>query len=54
MSANPTGPRNGGSGVVIIRMPTASYSGTSTGSPEVLTSGTDTILRFTGDGSYTA
>jgi hypothetical protein len=43
----------GGSGVVILRMPTASYSGTTTGSPTVSTSGSDTILIFTGSGSYT-
>jgi hypothetical protein len=34
-------------------MPTASYSGTTTGSPTVSTSGADTILTFTGSGSYT-
>ncbi len=43
----------GGSGVVILRMPTASYSGTTTGSPTVTTSGADTILVFTGSGSIT-
>jgi hypothetical protein len=45
---------NGGSGVVILRMPTSNYSGTTTGSPTVTTSGSDTILKFTGSGSYTA
>ncbi len=44
----------GGSGVVILRIPTASYSGTTSGSPTVGTSGSDTILTFTGSGSYTA
>ena len=44
---------NGGSGIVILRMPTADYSGTTTGSPIVTTSGSDTILTFTGSGSYT-
>jgi len=44
----------GGSGVVILRMATANYSGTSTGSPTVSVSGTDTILTFNGSGSYTA
>jgi hypothetical protein len=44
---------NGGSGIVILRMTTANYSGTSTGSPTVTTSGADTILTFTGTGSYT-
>ena len=44
----------GGSGVVIISVPTLNYSGTTTGSPNVATSGSNTILTFTGDGSYTA
>ena len=45
---------NGGSGVVILSIPTASYSGTTTGSPTVTTSGSNTILTYTGSGSYTA
>ena len=45
---------NGGKGVVILSLPTASYSGTKTGSPTVTTSGSNTILTFTGSGSYTA
>jgi len=44
----------GGKGVVILSMPTANYSGTTTGSPTVTTSGSNTILKFTGSGSYTA
>ena len=44
----------GGKGVVILSLPTASYSGTSTGSPTVTTSGSNTILQFNGSGSYTA
>ena len=44
----------GGAGVVILRMPTASYSGTTSGSPTVSTSGTDTILVYNASGSYTA
>jgi hypothetical protein len=44
----------GGSGVVIIRMLTSKYSGTTTGSPTVTTSGADTILVYNGSGSYTA
>jgi hypothetical protein len=44
----------GGSGVVILRLPTAQYSGTTTGSPTVTTDGTDTIIKFTASGSYTA
>ncbi len=43
----------GGKGVVILRMPTASYSGTTTGSPTVGTDGTDTVLTFNDSGSYT-
>ena len=45
---------NGGSGVVILRMPTSLYSGTTTGSPSVTTNGTDTILTYTSSGTYTA
>jgi hypothetical protein len=44
---------NGGSGVVILRMPTASYSGTVTGAETPIVDGSDTILIFNGDGSYT-
>ena len=45
---------DGGSGVVILRMATANYSGTTTGSPTVSTDGSDTILTFNASGSYTA
>jgi hypothetical protein len=58
-----TGPAAGGSGVVILRMDTAQYSGTTTGSPTVTVEvirdsyGTitdeKTILTYTGSGSYT-
>ena len=44
---------NGGKGVVILSVPTANYSATSTGSPTITTSGSNTILKFTGSGSYT-
>jgi hypothetical protein len=44
---------NGGSGVVILRMATDNYSGITTGSPTVTTSGTDTILVFNASGTYT-
>lgn len=44
----------GGKGVVILSVPTVSYSGTSGGSPTITTSGSNTILQFNGDGSYTA
>jgi hypothetical protein len=45
---------NGGSGVVILSVPTAKYTSTTTGSPTVTTSGANTIIKFTGSGSYTA
>jgi len=45
---------NGGSGVVIISVATANYTGTTTGSPTVTTSGGNTIMTFTSSGSYTA
>jgi hypothetical protein len=44
---------SGGKGIVILSVPTANYSGTTTGSPTVTTSGANTILSFTGTGSYT-
>jgi len=46
----------GGKGVIILSMPDASYSGTTTGSPTVATgqTGSKTTLVFTGTGSYTA
>jgi hypothetical protein len=50
--SNPTSGA-GGSGVVILRMATANYSGTTTGSPTVSTSGSDTILVYNASGSYT-
>ena len=43
----------GGKGVVILSIPTASYSGIYTGSPTITTSGSNTILKFTGNGTYT-
>jgi hypothetical protein len=36
-----------------LSIPTASYSGTFTGGPTVTTSGANTILRYTGSGTYT-
>ena len=45
--------KDGGSGIVVLRMLTANYTGTTSGSPAVSTSGSDTILTYTGDGSYT-
>jgi hypothetical protein len=40
--------------VVIISVPTGNYSGTTTGSPTVTTSGGNTIITFTSSGTYTA
>jgi hypothetical protein len=44
----------GGSGVVFISVPTAKYTGTTTGSPTVTTSGSNTIMKFTSSGTYVA
>ena len=44
----------GGKGVIILSIPTASYSGITTGAPTVTTSGLNTILKFNSSGSYTA
>jgi hypothetical protein len=52
-SSNTAVRASGGSGVVILRMPTANYSGTVTGAETPIVDGTDTILVFNGDGSYT-
>jgi len=54
-SGNPATGGAGGKGVVILSLPTASYSGTTTGSPTVTTknAGADTVLQFNGSGSYT-
>jgi hypothetical protein len=43
----------GGSGVIYLRMPTINYTGTHTGSPTVSTTGSFTVLKYTGSGSYT-
>jgi len=44
---------NGAAGMVYLRVPSSSYTGTTSGSPTVYTSGSDKILLFTGSGSYT-
>lgn len=44
----------GGSGTVFISIPTSMYSGTTTGSPTVTTNGSNTVMRFTSSGTYTA
>jgi hypothetical protein len=43
----------GGSGVVILRIPTANYSGTTTGSPTVTTDGSDKVIVFNSSGTIT-
>jgi len=46
---------NGGSGVVILRVPSSDYAlASTTGSPTVTTDGSDTVIKFTSSGSYTA
>jgi hypothetical protein len=45
---------NGGKGVVILAMPLANFSNTTTGSPTESDDGTTKVLQFNGDGSYTA
>jgi hypothetical protein len=37
-----------------MSIPTSYYSGITTGSPTVTTSGSNTIIKFTASGSYTA
>ena len=44
---------DGGDGVVIFKLPTSDYSGTTTGSPTVTTSGAYTIIKYTSSGTYT-
>ena len=45
---------SGGSGVVVLSIPTANYTGIKTGSPIVTVVNTNTILTFNTSGSYTA
>jgi hypothetical protein len=45
---------SGGSGVIVVSVPTASYSGTTTGAPTITISGANTILKYTVSGTYTA
>ena len=45
--------KTGGSGVVIISVPDANYSGITTGSPTIATGVSGkTIITFTGSGTY--
>jgi hypothetical protein len=43
---------DGGSGIIILRLKTSEYSGTTTGSPTVTTDGDETVLTYTGSGTY--
>ena len=45
---------NGGSGVIFLSMPTIYYTGTTTGSPTITVSGSNTILQYNGSGTYVA
>jgi hypothetical protein len=45
-------PGDGGSGIVVIRLNTSDYSGTTTGSPTITTDGDYTVLEYTGSGTY--
>jgi hypothetical protein len=44
----------GGSGVVLRSIPTANYTGVYTGTPTIVTNGSNTVLIFKSSGSYTA
>ena len=52
-ASNDTG-KAGGSGVVILRMLTSNYTGTTTGTPTVTTDGSYKVIKFLASGSYTA
>jgi hypothetical protein len=45
---------NGGSGVIIISVPTVNYTGTVTGAPTVTTNGANTVMKFNSSGTYLA
>ena len=51
---NTSSGRAGGSGRCILILPTADYTGITTGSPTVYTSGSNTVIDFLSSGSYTA
>lgn len=48
------GNQSGGSGVIILSVPTVSYSNVTTGAPTITISGANTILKYTVSGTYTA
>jgi hypothetical protein len=37
-----------------LSIPTSKYTGTTTGSPTVTTNGSNTVLKYTASGTYTA
>ena len=43
---------SGGSGVVVLRLKTSEYSGSTSGSPAVYNLGDDTVLVYTSSGTY--
>jgi hypothetical protein len=45
---------SGGSGVIILSIPTASYTGITTGTPTVSVAGSNTVLVYNNSGTYTA
>ena len=45
---------SGGSGIVILSVPTANYTGVTTGYVTTTVSGSNTIMRFTSSGTYVA
>lgn len=47
------GETTGNSGIIILKMLTSNYSGTTTGSPTVTTDGDYTVIKFTASGTYT-
>ena len=51
-SIGAAGYTTGGSGVVVLRLNTSDYSGSTTGSPTITTNGSETILTYTGSGTY--
>ena len=52
--ATPAPLSGGGSGCIIVSVPTTGYTGTTTGSPTVVTNGSNTVMIFKASGSYTA
>ena len=44
----------GGSGIIILSVPTANYSGVKTGTSSTTTNGSNTVITWTGSGTYTA